>query len=194
VKKLLLWAIAASLLVAVIVYMVSATRTPTYEASALLMVDQKEQSYGKIHPIPNAPLGVYAHQMIIAIETRPVAEGAIRRLGVGGSLSPGELLDNLTVEQVESSRFIRLTYTDPDPERAWLVPNAFGREASERVSVGSAANSMTPTLFNKAGLPDAPASPKPLRNGLFALVAGLAISSAVLFAARRGWLRLDWPG
>jgi capsular polysaccharide biosynthesis protein len=38
------------------------------------------------------------------------------------------------------------------------------------------------------------ASPKPLRNGLIALVAGLAISSAALFAVRRGWFRLDWPG
>jgi hypothetical protein len=33
--------------------MFSATRTPTYEASAVLLVAQQEQNAGKIQPIPN---------------------------------------------------------------------------------------------------------------------------------------------
>ena len=53
-KKLLLGATAASLLVAAVVTMVSLLQTPTYEVSALV-VHPKEQSDGKIQLIPNAP-------------------------------------------------------------------------------------------------------------------------------------------
>jgi capsular polysaccharide biosynthesis protein len=190
--------VAASLLVAAVVYAESALQPPTYEATAVLSVGPKEPSDGKIHLIPNAlppeRLRALAQMTARAVETRPVAEGAIRRLGLGASLSPGELLDNLTVEQVESSEFLRLTYTDTDQERAPAVVNAVGRESSERFSVGNGTYDMTTTLYDKASWRAAPVSPKPGRNGLIAFVAGLAISSATLFAVRRGWLRLVWPG
>jgi hypothetical protein len=110
--------LGAVVLVAVVVTAVSAARTPTYEASALVMVGPKEQSDGKIHPIPNAPaperLRELAQAMVIAIETRPVAEEAIQRLGL--QMKPAELLDRLTVEQDAGTSFIRLTYEDTDPE------------------------------------------------------------------------------
>jgi capsular polysaccharide biosynthesis protein len=194
VWKKALWVALASAFVAAVVYAESALQTPTYEASALLKVGHKEQSDGKIHPIPNAPLGVFAQTVAMDVEPPLVTEETIRRLGLGASLSPGELLDNLTVEQVDSSRFIRLTYTGTDPLRAAQVANTFGKVSSERVSVGSEEDTMTPTLYDKASVPYTPASPKPRRDTLIAFVAGLAISSAVLFAFRRGWLRLVWPG
>ena len=180
----------AAVFVAAIVYAESALQTPTYEASALVMVGQKEQSEGKIQLIPLAPspegLRGLTRTMARDIDSRPVAEGTIRRLGVGAALSPGELLDNLTVEQVESSQFIRLAYTDTDPKRAQMVVNTVGPVSAERISAA--------TVFEKAGIPLAPASPKPRRNILIAFVAGLAISSAALFAVRRGWLRLGGTG
>jgi len=198
VKKLLVGAITASLLAAAVVYTASALQTPTYEASAVLLVGQKEQSDGKIHPIPNAPPPEEraAQTMALegAIDSRPVAEGAIRRLGLGASLSPDRLLDNLTVEQVDSTPLLRLRYADTSAQRAPAVANAVGRESSERFSVPSGTYDMTPTLVDPARPPDGAASPKPGRNGLIAFVAGLAISSAALFAVRRGWLRLVWPG
>ena len=46
--------------------------------------------------------------MIRATGSRPVAEEAIRRLEL--EMSPAKLLDNLTVEQAESKKFIVLTY------------------------------------------------------------------------------------
>jgi capsular polysaccharide biosynthesis protein len=193
VKTLLVRAITASLLAAVVVTLASLMQTPTYEASAVLLVGQKELSKelseGKIHLIPLAPaperlqrLQQLTHTMLVVIESRPVAEGTIRRLGVG--VSPADLLNNLTAEQVEASQFIRLSYTDTDPARAKEVVNAVGRESSEFLSATAGANGKTATLFEKASVPDAPASPRPLRNGLIALVAALAFSAA-LFEARR---------
>jgi capsular polysaccharide biosynthesis protein len=190
VKKSLVGAITASLLIAAFVVMFSATRTPTYEASAKVLVeDQKEQSYGKIHPIPNAPTHERLRQliqtMVIVIETRPVAEGVIRRLDL--RMSPDKLLDNLFVEQDGTSQLIHLTYTDTDPERATRVVNTVGQVSSERISEWNAtSNNITATVFEKASVTDAPASPKPLRNGLIALVAALALLAAMIEARRRG--------
>ena len=181
-------AITASLLAAVVVTVASLLQTPTYEASAVLMVGQKELSDGKIHLIPLAPapetLQQLTQTMAIAIESRPVAEGTIRRLGVG--MSPADLLNNLTAEPVEASQLIRLSYTDTDPARAKEVVNAVGRESSESLSVAAAAV-MTATVIDKASVPEAPASPRPLRNGLLALVVALALSAALIGVRRRVW-------
>jgi capsular polysaccharide biosynthesis protein len=112
--------------------------------------------------------------MIIAIDTRPVAEEAIRRLGLG--ISPDELLNNLTIEQIESSQFIQLSYTDSDPGRATQVVNMVGQVSSERISKASAtANNITAKVWEKAEVPGTPASPQPLRNGLLAAVFGLML-------------------
>ena len=170
--------LGAVVLVAVGVIAVSATRPPTYEASALLMVGQKELSDGKIPLIPLAPspetLQQLTHTMVVAIESRPVAEEAIQRLGL--ELSPDQLLNNLTVEQVETSQFIQLTYTDSDPGRAEEVVNTVGQVSSERISnTSAAANDLKATVYERAITPASPVSPKPLRNGLLTLVVGLVL-------------------
>ena len=177
--------LGAVVLVAVVVTAVSAARTPTYEASALVMVGPKEQSDGKIHPIPNAPaperLRELAQAMVIATETRPVAEEAIQRLGL--QMKPAELLDRLTVEQDAGTSFIRLTYEDTDPERARLIVNTVGEVSSERISPISAAGSnFTATVWEKAAVPESPVSPHPLRNGFVALVIGLVLCAGTALA------------
>jgi capsular polysaccharide biosynthesis protein len=187
VKTLLVGALAASMLVAVVVTGVSATRPPTYEASALVMVSQKEQSDGNIHPIPNAnapaPEGRQAliQTMIIGINTRPVAEEVIQRLGL--DISPDELLSNLTVEQVETSQFIQLSYADTDPGRAEEVVNTVGQVSSERISnTSAAANDLKATVYERAITRTSPVSPKPLRNGLLTLGVGLVLCAGTAFA------------
>ena len=150
-------------------------QTPTYEASALVMVGQ-EQGDGQDTNLAGSVEGLQqlTRAMIIAIDIRPVAEETIRRLGL--EMSPEELLDNLDVEQVETSQFIRLSYTDSDPERAEQIVNTVGAVSSERISnLGAAANNITATMMERAEVPDAPVSPKPLRNGLLAAVLGLML-------------------
>ena len=177
--------LGAMVLVAVVVTAVSATRPPTYEASALLMVGQKELSDGKIHLIPLAPapetLQQLTHTMVVAIESRPVAEEAIRRLRL--ELSPDQLLNNLTVEQVETSQFIQLTYTDNDPGRAEEVVNTVGQVSSERISnTSAAANDLKATVYERAITPASPVSPKPWRNGLLTLVVGMVFCAGLALA------------
>jgi capsular polysaccharide biosynthesis protein len=96
-------------------------------------------------------------------------------------MSPAELLDNLAIEQVESTSFIVLTYQGSDPVEAKQIANTVGDVASEFISERSAAGSkLTAILYEKATVPDSPVSPKPVRNGLIALVVGLVLCAVYL--------------
>jgi capsular polysaccharide biosynthesis protein len=144
--------VVAVVLVAVGVAGASLLQTPTYEASALILVDERAPEHGtgngKIQPIPNAPtpetLRALTQTMVHAIDSRPVAEEVIQRLGL--QMKPAELLDNLTIEQDAGTSFIRLTYEDTDPERARLIVNTVSEVSSERISpISAVASKFTAT-------------------------------------------------
>jgi len=150
-------------------------QTPTYAASAMLMVGQ-EPADGQSTNLAGSVEGLQqlTQNMTIAIGTRPVAEGAIQRLGL--EMSPDELLNKLTIEQVETSQFIRLGYTDTDPQRAQQIVNTVGVVSSERIAQASVpGGALTATVYERAIIPGSPASPDPLRNGVLAAALGLML-------------------
>ena len=178
-------AMVAVVLIAVAVTLASSTMTPTYEASAQVWVDQKQgdqQTYvtrsgEEIQPLPPGGAGL---QMIIlemthAIDSRPVAEEVIGRLGL--RIDPAELLDKLTVEQVENTSFIRLSYEGTEPHKATQIVNTVGEVSSELISERS--RSLTAKVY-EAVVPESPVSPAPLRNGLLTLVIGLVLCAVYL--------------
>ena len=181
--------LGAVVLGAVVVSVASLSQTPTYEASAQVLVGERspaqETGNGKIQLIPNAPapggLQDLTLSMAKAIDTTPVAEETIRRLGL--RMKPAELLDRLTAEQEAGTIFVRLTYEDTDPQRARLIVNTVGEVSSERISPTSAAGSnFTATVWAKATVPESPVSPHPLRNGVLTLVVGLALCTGLALA------------
>jgi hypothetical protein len=122
--------------------------------------------------------------MIHAIDSRPVAEEAIRRLGL--QMKPAELLDKLTVEQVENTSFIVLTYEGNDPVKATKIVNTVGQVSSELISESSVAGSnLTANVYEEAMVPDGPVSPHPLRNGLLTLVIGLVLCGGMVVVRPR---------
>jgi capsular polysaccharide biosynthesis protein len=186
--------VVAVVLVAVGVVAASLLQTPTYEASAQVWVDERSPAQGagngKIQLIPNAPAGetlrALTQTTMMAIETRTVAEEAIQRLGL--EMAPAELLDNLTVEPVEDTSFIVLTYQGTDPVEATQIVNTLGEVSSELISERSAAGSkLTAKLYGKAQVPDGPVSPDPLRNGLLTLVMGWGLIGLLVLIHRRSW-------
>jgi uncharacterized protein involved in exopolysaccharide biosynthesis len=101
--------VVAVVLVAVGVSWASFLQTPTYEASAHVLVAQKQSDQQmelagqagsgemiKTLPPKGAGLQAITLTMVQAIDSRPVAEEAIQRLGL--QMDPAELLDNLSVE------------------------------------------------------------------------------------------------
>jgi capsular polysaccharide biosynthesis protein len=189
-------------------------QTPIYEASAQVWVDQKpgdQQTYVSgsgemIKTLPPKGEGLQAiiQPLVYAIDSRPVAEKAVERLGlqrepVGrlGPMGAAELLDKLTVEQVENTSFIVLTYEDTDPVRATRIVNTVGEVSSELISERS--RDLTAKLYEKAEVPESPASPKPLRNGLLTLVIGLVFCAGAVvvwpgFSARVAGSLNEWAG
>jgi capsular polysaccharide biosynthesis protein len=186
-------AAVASLLVAVAVGVASFLQTPKYEASAQVRVDQKQGPQqtnlavsGEM--ILTDPKGLQAliGGMVNTTDSRPLAEETLRRLGL--RMERAELLDNLTVEQVENTSLIVLSYKGTDPVQAKQIANTVGKVSSELISERSVAGSkLRATVYEDAIVPTTPVSPKPLRGGLITLVVGLALSAALM--AGRGVLR-----
>jgi capsular polysaccharide biosynthesis protein len=180
--------VVAVVIVAMAVSWGSFLQMPTYKASARVLVGERAPEQGprdgKIQLIPLAPTPetpqMLTKTMARAIESRPVAEEAIRRSGL--RMDPDELLDNLTVEQVEDTNFIVLTSEDNNPMRARLIANAVGEVSSELISERS--SNLTATVWQKAALPESPVSPHPLRNGILTLVIGLVLCAGSLVSGR----------
>jgi capsular polysaccharide biosynthesis protein len=145
-------------------------QTPTYEASAHASVAQKQGTPGQLQQTSIL-------EMMHAIDSRPIAEEAIGRLGL--QMGAAELLDNLTVEQIEDTSytsFIVLTYEDTDPYKAKRIVNTVSEVSSELISERSSA--FRATVWEKAAVPETPVSPHPLRNGLLIVMIGLMLCAA----------------
>ena len=150
-------------------------QTPTYEASAHVLVDWEQEGQWQTLEYRELPP---TQEIMRTIGDRGVAKDATQRLGL--QMGAAELLDNLTVEQVEGTRFLRLTYEDTDPERARLIVNTVGEVFSEFISERS--STFTATVWEKAAAPESPVSPHPLRNGLLTLVIGLVLCVGTVVA------------
>lgn len=156
-------------------------QTPIYEGSIRILIGQKEQS-----DIPGGlggdvqGLQQLTQTMAEAVNSRPVAQETIERLEL--RVSPQEFLENLSVEQIGTTQFIRVDYRDPGPERARQAANTVGEVFSEQVSeISPSANSITANLWERAVTPEEPVSPNPVRNGLLAMVLGLMLGAGLAF-------------
>ena len=169
-------------LAAVVVILVSLLQTPKYKASTLVRIHQGQGDWqtnlAGSKEFPTAHVEVPA-LMAHAIDSRPVAEKVIARLGL--RMKPDKLLDNLVAQQVENTNFIHLTYEGTDPQKAQQIVNTAGQVSSELISGESAAGSrQSATVYEEAVVPESLASPKPLRNGLLTLVIGLVLYAVYL--------------
>lgn len=193
-------AIVAGALVAAVMWF-SRAQAPLYEASTTILVGQNS---GLIqNPGDVTGLQEITRTMAQAVMSYPVAEGAVRKMGLEGEMKPQELVGTLESEQIPDTQFIRVTYRDTDPERAQRVANAIGESFSEQVAElqrETAANAaraaeaferegifggvppvVTATVWEPAQLPEAPVSPNPRTDGLLALVMGLMLGLGLAF-------------
>ena len=185
VKEMLTNAIVASLLVAAVVVGYNLYQTPTYEATARMLVGVKTseaEAHPGIQPIPNATSGLQTFTLTVAkmVRTMPVARAVVERLNLPRG-SAEEVLSNMSVEQDPGTMFIDVTYTDSEAKRAQLVANAIGQVVSQKIGeVNLSDKVITATVREPATLPQAPVSPNPLRNGLIAFVVALVLSAALI--------------
>lgn len=146
-------------------------QTPMYEASIKILVGQEQGGNTSNTSLGSEVDGLQklTQTMVEAVNSRPVAEEVIEQLGLG--ISSEDFLENLSAEQVNNTQFVQVNYRDSSPERAQQAVNTVGSTLSEQISeVSLSTYAITITVWEGAEVPDSPASPNPLRDGLFALV------------------------
>jgi len=174
----------ALVLVAVAVTSASLSSRPTYEASAQVLVGWQQDQWWENSGGSGEELQTLEYRepptqtMLPAIDSRPVAEETLQRLGL--QMDPADLLDKLTAEQIEGTQFVRLTYEDSNPYKAKRIVNTVGAVSSEFAERG---NTLTATVRKKAAAPKTPVSRTPLR--LLTLVLGLMLCAALLAPIHR---------
>ncbi|WP_165874364.1 YveK family protein [Rubrobacter taiwanensis] len=182
------------LLVAGLAAAFSYTQTPVYEASIKLLIEQGPASDGAAAP-SNLRDGVQGVQeftatMAEAINTRPVAEGVVRELNL--PWPPEAVQAGLSVQPVEGTQFILLSYRDSDPERAQRIANAYGEVFSEQISseLSPGIYPVVATVWERAVMPYSPISPNIPRNVLLGLAMGLMLGVGLAFLL--DYLDDDW--
>ena len=177
-----LWVIAIVVMVCVgMAVGFGLAQTPMYESSSTILVGQRQQAGGS----PTLGSDVQGLQqltttLVVAAESRPVAEAVIRQLNLG--TTPEGLIENLEAQQIPDSLYIRISYTDPSPDRARLVADTAAEVVTKQISeVSPDVNAVTATVWESAAQPTAPVSPNIVLNALMALAVGLALGLGLAF-------------
>ena len=153
----------------------SLSQPTVYEASAKAVLEPVWGGEWEVGTRGDIEFRERALEAMEAIDNPAIAEEVIRRLGLDGSMEPADLLDNLTVEEIEDTQFVQLSYRDANPLRAQRIANAVAKVASEEVGQEAFVYGLRIHVLEEAALPNTPVSPKPLRNAALALIFGLMV-------------------
>ncbi len=156
-------------------------QSPTYESSVLILVGEK--TTGDTNAAPDvADLQELTLSVANAVPTTPVAEAVVERLE-DPEVSAGEVLANTSAELDPGILSVNVSYKASEADKAQLIANTIGTVLSETIpEMRIGASAITATVWEPATLPETPASPNPLRNGLLTLVMGLALCVGLVVA------------
>jgi capsular polysaccharide biosynthesis protein len=170
---------------------VSLLQQPVYDASAEVVVSPKGAASQQDN-LSNTISGlqVLAIEMEAAGLNRSMVEDIVNAQGEPGAVSEADLNDNLTIAQLEDTRFLTLTYKDTDPAQAQEVVNNAAKIFASRAPEASGVAAYAAVQVSAyAGVPPAPEDPDLLRNGLGALVIGLMLGIGLAFLLEYLYLR-----
>jgi hypothetical protein len=114
--------------------------------------------------------------MVVAGLNRSMVDGianARGKAGEAGAVSASEVRENLTVAQVEDTRFLSISYTSGDRKQAQAVANAAARVFVERAPAASGMATDASVGVSAYAPPQALEGPNPARSGVLAAVLGL---------------------
>ena len=166
----------------------SLLKPPVYEASATVVVGPREANPQENLSTKISGLQVLAHEMAVLGLNRSMGEDVASAPRTGG-VSESDVSENLTIAQVEDTRFLSLAYQDDDADAARAVANGAARVFARVAPKASGmASDAALTVSAYAPEPMALEDPDPLRNGLLALALGLMGGVGLAFLLElRSW-------
>ena len=174
------WLLLAGPIVAgTVAYLVTRTITPTYEASATLLVNPPQQPGAVVYS------DILASERLTRtyrelITQRPVLED-VAASGEFPGLTVGELNSVLDVDVVGDTQLLKVAVRDDDPERAARLSNAVaGAFVAQQQEKPTLTRPGAVSLVEPAEQPRSPVSPNMRLNIALALVVGLLLSGAVV--------------
>jgi capsular polysaccharide biosynthesis protein len=166
----------------------SLLQQPVYDATAKVVVSPRGQQDNLSNTISG--LQVLAVEMEAVGLNRSMVEDIVNAQGEPSAVSEADLNDNLTIAQLEDTRFLTLTYSDTERNRAQeVVNNAAEIFAKEAPQASGVADYVAVQVSAYAGVPKAPDDPDLLRNGFGALVIGLMLGVGLAFLLEYIYLR-----
>ena len=179
-KKHLLALIAVTVLFALLGYLVSALFiAPKYEASATMIVNSREDASAQTNitsdQINTATKLVDTYSVILTSDT--VLDKTIEDLGL--DMTYKELLNEVTVESVNSTQVMKISVVDTNPQRAQQIVQSIVDQAPDIIIQTVKAGSVEVISQPKAG--EDPVSPKKMRNAAIVGMVGLLICFGIIF-------------
>lgn len=148
--------------------------TPQYSASSMIYIFGSTSS---LSDLANSALGTQLTSDFQTLaQSRAVLEKVIEELDL--DMTYGQLSGSISVSNPASTRFLKLTVTNPDPELARDISNTMAEVTSDRVA--EVMNTDRPTLMEKAVAPSAPSSPNLVKNAMIGGLFGAAIAIALI--------------
>lgn len=158
-------------------------QTPEYDASAKMLVGQEPvKDSDRVGSLGSDIQGLQqaTQTVAVAVGSEPVAQMVVNDLDL--QADPEALVENLSVQQLQATQFVELTYSDADPERARQVVNGVADAASSKIADSSAgASGIEASVWEYASVPEAPSGLDPLRIGILALGLGLMLGAGFTF-------------
>ena len=168
---------------------VSLLQQPVYDASAEVVLSPRGSQQDNLSNTISG-LQALAIEMEAAGLNRSMVEEIVDTQGEPSAVSEADLNDNLTIAQLEDTRFLTLTYKDTAPGRTQEVVNdaakIFASRAPQASGVEADAAMQVSAL---AGVPTTPEEPDLLRNAFGALVIGLMLGIGLAFLLENSYLR-----
>jgi capsular polysaccharide biosynthesis protein len=159
----------------------SLAQTPVYEASVKILV-AKQPGAAPDEGLSSEVQGLQQLTLTVIelINSRPVAKAVVKELNL--QTTPGDLLQSLSVEQVEATSVVEISYQDPSPQRAQQVVNAIGEEVSKRAYEGDfVSQNIIVSVWERPTLPRDPVNPDLARNIGVGVFVGVMLGVGLAF-------------
>ena len=137
------WLIALSLVLAVVIAVAVASQLPrTFESRATLYVGQSLDDPGLGYTSILASQAV-AQSYAQLVTTRPMLEGAIKDLGLDGTIDPDELAQRVTAEVPDQGVLLQILVRDADADQSSKLANAIAQQMLDRAPARDEAQEAT---------------------------------------------------